>query len=99
MHNRFLLSTLVAVLCAPHPAASPARAAQPRLVIVAPARFHAALADFARHKRESMAVGRVSLAEALKDSQGVDDPERFKRFRWRSSRGRRAGYALLVGDA
>ncbi len=70
-----------------------------RLVIIAPHRFHSALADFVKHKQKQMPVRLCALEDVLRDWKGADDPERVKRFLYSEWRHRRLGYALLVGDA
>ena len=79
--------------------AEPAAGASRGLVVIAPARFQAALEEFLRVKKQQLPVELASLETVLKDSPGVDDPERVKRFLYRAWRERHAGYALLVGDA
>lgn len=76
-----------------------ARDAKKRLVIIAPESFHSSLREFVRHKQKQLPTELVSLEHVLKTSQGVDDPERLKRFLYREWRERNLGYALLVGDA
>jgi hypothetical protein len=73
-------------------------AAKRGLVVVAPERFHAALAPYLEHKRGRLPVELASLEKAL-TRPGADDPERLKRFLYEAWRERNAGYALLVGDA
>lgn len=68
------------------------------LLVVAPRRFHADLAPFIAHKKADKKIETrlVALEEALK-TNGVDDPERLKRFlfrRWKKG----TRYVLLVGD-
>lgn len=79
----------------------------PPLLIVAPSRFHAALAPYLAHKQTRLSTEIVALETVLAHSPGVDDPEKLKRFlyeRWSgpgSDGVARAGlgYVLLVGDA
>ncbi len=69
-----------------------------RLLVVAPASFHAAVAEFVAHKTAQLPTELVALEDVLKDQSGVDDPEKLKRFlfqRWRDGQLR---YVLLVGD-
>jgi hypothetical protein len=80
-------------------AALPSEAEPPkRLIIVAPNAFHEALKDFVSYKRKLLPVELVSLEKVLADTQGVDDPEKLKRYLYAQWHGRRLGYALLVGD-
>ena len=89
----------VGVLAARMGAAAPvAEAVAKRLVIVAPEALHAALGDFVAHKRERLPTDLRSLEQILRDSPGVDDPEKLKHFLYDAWRGRHLGYALLVGD-
>jgi len=73
--------------------------AAPRLfMIVAPDKFHSALADYVDYKKKLRPTQLVSLENVLKSTDGVDDPERLKRFLYDAWRKRRLGYLLLVGD-
>lgn len=78
--------------------AKPAPAAQ-RLLIIAPEAFHAALTPLLEHKRKLLPTEVCSLESILRQSQGVDDPARLKRFLYDQRRQRGLAYALLVGDA
>jgi len=69
-----------------------------KLIVVAPESFHAALADFVRHKQKIMRTDLVSLENVLKTTPGVDDPERLKKFLYNAWKKDDLGYALLVGD-
>jgi len=69
-----------------------------KLVVVAPAEFHACLADFLAHKAQQLPTELVALEDVLQDRTGVDDPEKLKRFLFQRWRDDRLGYALLVGD-
>jgi peptidase C25-like protein len=69
------------------------------LVIVAPERFHQALAPYLRHKAKQMATFLLSLEDILKRSPGADDPERLKRYLFDDWQVRGTRYVLLVGDA
>lgn len=96
------VSLLAFAVLALGPAAGPARAAPPRpkrLLIIAPERFHHDLADYARHKRRRLSTDLVSLEKVLRDSPGVDAPERLKRYLYEAWKERDLGYVLLVGDA
>lgn len=70
-----------------------------RLLVIAPERFHAALSDFVQYKQNQLPAELVSLEKVLKETAGVDDPERLKRYLYASWQKRGTGYALLVGDA
>ncbi|HMJ88917.1 MAG TPA: C25 family cysteine peptidase, partial [Candidatus Acidoferrum sp.] len=67
-------------------------------IIVAPEQFHAALADFVTHKQKLLPTHLQSLETILKQSPGVDDPEKLKRFLFSAWKERGLGYVLLVGD-
>lgn len=70
-----------------------------RLVIVAPRRFHDQLEAYVAHKAKRRPTELAALESVLKETDGVDDPERLKRWLDRAWRERSAGFALLVGDA
>jgi len=70
-----------------------------RLIVVAPERFHDALAVYVRHKRRQMPTELLSLEKVLKQTAGVDDPERLKRRLYEAWKHRGLHYVLLVGDA
>jgi len=78
---------------------SPVNAAEKKLLIIAPERFHSALKEFVEYKRKRLPTELVSLEKTLKESPGVDDPEKVKRLLYTQWREHDAGYALLVGDA
>jgi len=95
-----MLSTLglsQVCLCAGNAAAS-ASSNPKRLLIVAPQSLAAALEDFVVYKRTRLPTDFVSLEQILKASQGVDDPEKLKRYLYNQWRNHQLGYALLVGD-
>jgi hypothetical protein len=66
--------------------------------VVAPDRFHPALAEYIDYKRTVRPTTLVSLERVLESTQGVDDPERLKRFLYNAWRFENLGYVLLVGD-
>lgn len=72
--------------------------ARDRLLVVAPARFHPALASFISGKQKLIPTSIVALEEVLATSDGVDDPEKLKRFLYQEWHDRALGYVLLVGD-
>jgi len=72
--------------------------ASPRLLVIAPNAFHAALKDFVAYKNTLLPTELVSLETVLAKSSGVDDPEKLKRYLYGEWREHRLGYALLVGD-
>jgi hypothetical protein len=69
-----------------------------RLLVVAPKNFLPGLAEFIAHKQKLLPTQLVSLESVLEQAQGVDDPEKLKRFLHREWRERGLGYVLLVGD-
>jgi hypothetical protein len=69
------------------------------LLIVAPQRFEALLLSYVRHKQKQLPTRIESLERILKDTTGVDDPERLKRFLFHQWKESNIGYVLLVGDA
>jgi len=69
------------------------------MVIVAPERFHKELTRFRSYRAAQRPTELVSLEAILKSTQGVDDPERLKRWLYSSWKERRIRYVLLVGDA
>jgi hypothetical protein len=107
IHHRMLRTTqriffLCLILCGPI-AAAPRRAddkpSGKALVIVAPRSFHRALGPFVAHKQKQLPTELMALEDVLKKHEGVDDPEKLKRFfyeRWKTAH---LGYALLVGNA
>lgn len=76
----------------------PEKPAAKRLLVVAPNQFRDALKDYVVFKQKQLPTELVSLEEVLKSTDGVDDPERLKRFLYESWRKRSVGYVLLVGD-
>lgn len=77
-----------------------AAAAEPpsKLMVVAPENFHAELKEFIAHKQKLLRTELVALEQILKNSKGVDDPEKLKRYLYEQWRGSGLKYALLVGD-
>jgi hypothetical protein len=78
--------------------AAAAGPAQKRLLIVAPKDFRDALKVYSEYKQKSLPTEVVVLEDVLKSTDGVDDPERLKRFLYEAWRKRDLGYVLLVGD-
>ena len=70
----------------------------PRLLIVAPERFHSELKGYVEHKQKLLSTELASLEMVLKTTAGVDDPERLKRFLYDYWHKRNVKYVLLVGD-
>ena len=90
---------VLAILCLALLPPSAANAAAPRkLLVIAPEAWHPALAKVAAFKRTQLPTEMRSLEGILRDTAGVDDPEKLKRFLYDQWRDHRAGYALLVGD-
>lgn len=76
-----------------------APSAPKRLLIIAPQRFAALLTPYVQHKQRQLPTQVVSLEHILKNTRGVDHPERLKRFFFQQWQSRNLGYVLLVGDA
>ncbi len=88
-------------LAAALPLSTPALAAPPKkeMLVVAPRQFHAALEEFVAYKKTLLPTELVALEDALEKSQGVDDPEKLKRYFYRHWKENHLGYVLLVGSA
>lgn len=69
------------------------------LVVVTPEKFQDVLSDYIRHKEKQLPVQMVALETILQENQGVDDPERLKRFLYALWGKGQIKYLLLVGDA
>lgn len=93
-----LTATIVFAAWSTSDAAEPAKAAGKRLLIVAPEKFRAELQDYVVYKKQYRPIELAVLEQVLKETKGVDDPERLKRFIYRAWKEREAGYVLLVGD-
>jgi hypothetical protein len=105
--NRFSVAILVPLFlslvprCVPGqtPGTPPGVATSPRkLLIVAPNVFHSALQEFVVHKQKVLPTELCSLEVILQASEGVDHPEKLKRFLYGEWRQHGLGYVLLVGD-
>lgn len=70
----------------------------PRLMIVAPDKLLPALKHFHTYKQGRIQTDLVKLEAVLRYEQGADDPERLKRFLYRSWKQAGLDYVLLVGD-
>jgi hypothetical protein len=68
------------------------------LLIVAPDNFRVGLQEYVVYKKRFQPTEFVALQEALKSTEGEDDPERLKRFLYTAWKNRNLGYVLLVGD-
>ncbi len=68
------------------------------LLIVAPQSLEPALEEYVAFKKTILPVESVSLESILKSTQGVDDPEKVKRYIFNAWRRQHVGYVLLVGD-
>lgn len=71
----------------------------PRLLIVAPEAFHAALRDYRDWRAADMPTALLSLELILKAEDGADEAEKVKRALYRFWRRGGLRYVLLVGDA
>lgn len=79
-------------------APSPTNETTKELLIVTPEMFVSALGPFLDHKHKRLPTRVQSLETILARSEGVDDPERLKRFLYDAWRHGGLGYVLLVGD-
>ena len=70
----------------------------PSFMIIAPQAFVVSLRAFQQYKDEQLPTEIVALERAL-ETEGVDAPERVKRFLYEAWRTRGVRYALLVGHA
>jgi hypothetical protein len=70
-----------------------------RFLIVAPEKLARELDDFVTFKSKTIPTDLVTLEAALKDSKGVDDPEKLKRTLYQRWRQKNVAWVLLVGDA
>ncbi len=75
----------------------PAPASQ-RLLVITPSTFVPALGEFIAHKQKLLPTELCSLEDILKNTSGVDAPEKLKRFLYNEWRQHGLGYTLLVGD-
>ena len=80
------------------PTKKPSVAAPKKLLIVAPGAFHNTLAPFVEHKKNLLPTEVVTLDAILKNTKGVDDAERLKRYLYNRWKADKIGYVLLVGD-
>src|ERR1039458_714723 len=101
--HRVLLTLSLVLLCAPRtgrpaPMSNPPAGAKNRLLVIAPNVFLPALHEFVAYKRKIIPTELRSLESILKKTNGVDDPEKLKRFLYAEWRERKLGYVLLVGD-
>ncbi len=69
------------------------------LLVITPQKFQEALADYVRHKQQQLSVHMAELETILVQSDGVDDPERLKRYLFTLWKNQGVDYVLLVGDA
>lgn len=68
-------------------------------MIVTPKRFEAAVGEYATFKRERRPVEVAVMENVIAKTEGVDDPERLKRFVFEAWKSRGVKFVLLVGDA
>jgi hypothetical protein len=69
------------------------------LLIVAPRGFQKELEPLVAHRKKEFAVESAALEDVLAKGQGVDDPEKLKRFLYQAHQERHVHYVLLVGDS
>jgi hypothetical protein len=96
------LARLALCLCLVFPAAAVIAAEGPAartLAVVAPDEFHDDLAEYIAFRNKVLPTTLYSLESILRETDGVDDPERLKRFLYSQWKSDPLGYVLLVGDA
>jgi hypothetical protein len=64
-----------------------------------PEKFHGILSDYILHKTKQLPVQTATIEKVLRENQGVDDPERLKRFLYTLWKQGQIRYVVLVGDA
>ncbi len=69
------------------------------MLIVTPKRFEAAVGEYGTFKRERRPVEVAVMENVIAKTEGVDDPERLKRFVFEAWKSRGVKFVLLVGDA
>lgn len=96
-----LVGLITMILVSAFPSAGKDDEARPSrrgLVVIAPEAFRSSLAEFLAHKQELLPSEFRSLETILAQNQGVDDPEKLKRYLYKEWKTGGVGYALLVGD-
>jgi len=93
-----LCLSILAVLLAVSSVIAGPGVAKDRLLIIAPRAFEKTLAEFTAHKQKLLPTELQTLEDILQTSNGVDDPEKLKRFLYDEWRQRGLAYVLLVGD-
>ena len=73
--------------------------AKPGFVVLCPAEWVAMMAPYIKVRAADFDVRCVALEDVVVAEQGVDAPERIKRYLYREWREHNLRYALLVGDA
>jgi hypothetical protein len=97
--NRLLACLALTILCGSATAdPKPHQVTGEAFLIVAPKAFLPALKDFVAYKAKSRPTELVALEEILAKSEGVDDPEKLKRFFYHKWQTEKLGFVLLVGD-
>jgi hypothetical protein len=72
---------------------------KPGFVVIAPATWTKALEPFVRARSAELTVESATIEDLFAHSDGVDAPEKIKRYLYRCWKERGVRYALLVGDA
>lgn len=90
-----ILATTVVADDAPDKAQLAARS----MVVIGPSRFHKTLERYLAYRSAQRPTHWASLESILKDSPGVDDPEKLKRWLFKRWKEQHLRYVLLVGDA
>ena len=97
--NKILFVLSLAILLGIQIASRAAEPSPKRLLIIVPANLRAAVEDYSTYKSKQLPTQIVELESALKSADGVDDPERLKRYLFQQWKRGDLGYVLLVGDA
>ncbi len=69
-----------------------------RMVVISPRAFGEALKEFVAEKKTRLAVEWVALEDILEKTEGVDAPEKVKRYLYTEWKERKTTHALLAGD-
>src|SRR5262245_23909219 len=67
-----------------------------QMLVIAPRKLQSGVERFVQAKQKFLSTRLVPLEEVLEASEGVDDPEKLKRYLYKEWRGDGLGYALLV---
>ena len=68
------------------------------MVVISPRAFEKSLGEFVVWKNSQLPTSWLALEDVLEKSDGIDAPEKLKRYLFEQWRDRKLGYVLLVGD-